>query len=714
MENTFYSWTNEKSKEKALASYAKALSGFNVPKRLSFASTTYQDVLPNISVRDETTRDDYENYRPSEAIPKEPYAIIKACMEIYRHSGLVRNIIDLMADFATEGIDIVHPSQSQETFYKEWAKHVHFQERSERFLNLLFRAGNVLVYRQLARLKEEDVKALRRGKAAHFFPEVNPLEIPYSYTILNPLSVEVVGSELSAFVRADQLRFALKLTRSLQNRIQYPQTDADRELVKNLPKELRKKILEGQGNLPLDANRVSAHYYKKDDWDLWADPLIYAVLKDLRALEKLKLADLAALDGAISHVRLWKIGNLEHKIVPNEGMLSRLASILINISPGSANDVIWGPDIELQETSTDIHRFLGSEKYSATLNAIYGGLGIPPTLTGSATQSGFTNNAISLKTLIERLQYGRNILMDFWNTELKRVQMAMGWRKPAQVTFDRVLSDESSEKALWIQMADRDLVSMESVQERFGLIPEIEEMRIRREDKKRTKGIIGRRSGPWHNPERDESLEKIFAQNGIVTPSELGLELEPRKEGEVPAIERKQKGQTDKLSGIPQQGRPFNSKDKQKRKQKVVKPRSKALELFMWAETAQAEIAAHLQPFVLTVAQKKNLRQLTTQESDEFEMLKWGVLCAHSPYEAVSADSIKRVMSTPLTIPLLLSELYQNCLTQLRAKHGKVTMEQQRSLQSWVYATYHCDNGTPPICGVGEESSGDTTIEEGI
>ena len=46
---------------------------------------------------------------------------------------------------------------------------------------------------------------------------------------------------------------------------------------------------------------------------------------------------------------------------------------------------------------------LGSEKYTSVLNSIYAGLGVPPTLTGMATNGGgFTNNFISLKTLVER------------------------------------------------------------------------------------------------------------------------------------------------------------------------------------------------------------------------------------------------------------------------------------------------------------------------
>ena len=97
--------------------------------------------------------------------------------------------------------------------------------------------------------------------------------------------------------------------------------------------------------------------------------------------------------------------------------------------------------------------------------------------------SGFTNNYISLKTLVQRLEYGRGLLRDFWEKEIEMIQKAMGFRLPATVHFDTmVLSDESSEKNLLIQLVDRDIISAETVIERFGEIPEIERIRIRRED----------------------------------------------------------------------------------------------------------------------------------------------------------------------------------------------------------------------------------------
>jgi hypothetical protein len=76
----------------------------------SYASS-FSDPGRTPSIRDGMTRGDYEFYRPAEAIPRKHREIIAACDEYYHHVDILRNIIDLMADFGSQGIEIFHPSR---------------------------------------------------------------------------------------------------------------------------------------------------------------------------------------------------------------------------------------------------------------------------------------------------------------------------------------------------------------------------------------------------------------------------------------------------------------------------------------------------------------------------------------------------------------------------------------------------------------------------
>ena len=277
--------------------------------------------------------------------------------------------------------------------------------------------------------------------------------------------------------------------------------DIPNHVLETLPQNIKQSLLRGERDIPLDPERLSIFYYKKDDWRQWANPMIYAILDDIVMLEKMRLADMSALDGAISNIRLWTLGSLDHKVLPNKAAINKLRDILASNVGGGTMELVWGPELSFQESNSEVYKFLGSEKYTSVLNSIYAGLGVPPTLTGMANNGGgFTNNFISLKTLVERLQYGRDQLITFWEKELEIVRQAMGFRYKAHIHFDQMtLADEAAEKNLLIQLADRDIISHETLLERFKEIPQIENIRIKRELSKR-ETVGPDKAGPFHPP----------------------------------------------------------------------------------------------------------------------------------------------------------------------------------------------------------------------
>ncbi len=412
-------------------------------------------------------------------------------------------------------------------------------------------------------------------------------------------------------------------------------------------------------------------------------------MTDLITLSKLRLADQAALDGAISHIRIWKLGSLEHKILPGPAAMSRLADQLLNNVGGGTMDLIWGPELELQETSTDLHHFLGKEKYTPTLEAIYAGLGIPSTLTGSGgAQGGFTNNFVGIQTLLERLKYVRNILVEFWEKEIAIVQKAMGYAKPAIVKFSQLtLTDEASIKTLILNMYDRNIISLETAQEILGEDNELETIRMKREQRQRDDGSLPRKAGPWNNPEQHEALEKIALQTGQVTPNQVGLELEPKKSGEkllmdVAATPTAPIGGKNK--GVPGQGRPKSKKDSTKRKTKRVLPRSKAgqIKVGNWAKKAQAQIADIIDPVWLETTGKKNMRSLSESEFAQAETLKFAILAQLDLLSGVTEQTIMALATDKnLSIPVEVGNLYKEAIAGME----KLTISEQRDMQLQAY-----------------------------
>lgn len=702
-------WDDEAGKAKALKSLGAGLDGVaNLYKKHSvLASDLYRDSLPNISVRDEFNRGDYDAFRPGESSVGDYRKKIFDCNEAYKTNGLIKNVVDLMADFACQGISLTHPQKRKEKFFREWGWKVDLKGVSERFCSTLLRKGQTPIKKNFAKLNLVDIENVHKGFASadieieKLLPVVKN-EIPWEYTILNPANLEVLGEELALFT--GNYKYAIKISDSIIGHIKRPKKGSiEEELVNEMPKDIVDAVRRGEKSIRLNGEKFSIFFYKKDDDELWADPMIYCVLNDIKMLNKTKLADLAALDGAISYIRLWKLGNLEHKIIPNPAAMQNLADILISNVGGGTMDLVWGPDIELQETSSEIYKFLGQEKYIPILNAIYAGLGIPPTLTGAATSGGFTNNYISLKTLTERLAYIRSLLVRFWENEISIVQRAMGFASPAQLRFDRMnLTDEAAEKALLLQLADRNLVSIETIQERFGESPEIEQVRLKREERAREKGKSPRKAGPWNNPEHEEALEKIALQKGLVSPSEVGLELEPKKNGETREIDIKKKQAAQKPVApaappggplpLPNNGRPKNSKDTGQRKKKQVKIRTSAdlVQAIGEAKKLQKEMIGLVTPMYLASINKKNLRELSAEEEVEVEAFYQTLLCNLSLDEEINLEVLRGKLDTLEAVPEELNSLVNQCITTYVDKNGRTpTLAELRDIHASSYVVYY-------------------------
>ena len=654
------------------------------------AGNTFRNVLnPNISVREGFDRRDYDFFRPGEAIPTRDVDIIGACMQAYDRIGIVRNTIDMMSEFACQGIDLVHPNPRIEKFFKEWFNKINGKERTERILNMLFRTANVIIKRGTARLSDDDAALLQRGQAADTDPDVarpaKPMEIPWEYTIYNPLSVDVYGAELAPFLGSKYFRYGIRISEIVAKRLKKPTIDMEQMVNSRVPREVLDLARQGGKLIPLDPNKTVALYYKRDDWQVWARPMTFAILEDLMMLRKMKLADLAALDGAVSHIRLWKLGSLDHRILPTEAAIARLADMLMNNVGGGSIDLIWGPELTLSETSTDISKFLGEEKYRPILNNIFAGLGIPPGLTGLPANQGFGNNFVSLQTLVERLQYGRDILARFWTNEIRIVQQAMGFRLPAQVVFDQqTLTDEASMQRLLIDMADRGLISEEAVQERFSLIPEIERVRIRRETRMRRNGNMPFRPGPFVT-DTQEAVKKIFAQNGTMSPPDFGIDATPSD-----SVDQSGADPVDRPKGQPGQGRPDGSRDTQPRKRREMKPaQAEYAEAFVWADSAHRQVCEITQPAYLKSIGKKNLREASSEEVAALEEFRFGVLCQFNVGEEITKDKIKEIITKLIKIPDPVRELHRQTLARFLATKGSApTAEERRRIEASVYATY--------------------------
>lgn len=652
MNDLYTTWGDDSSKQKAFAESSDAYVENNgIQKSVGYSYRSYIDIEPNKSVRTSMTRNDYYRFRPEEAVPTRQKRILKMSMDAYDRVGIIRNVIDLMGDFASQGVDIVHPNKAIERFYKAWFKQVNGKEKSERFLNYLYRTGNVVIKRSTAKINAAKEEELRKAVSADI--NITDLkrpkrEIPWKYDFLNPLTIDVMNYYNGMFL--GEPIYLMNLSKTTYDTF----TAADmsgKQTFSKLPPDIQKQVKEGKRQIQLDPELLEVFYYKKDDWLVWANPMLYAILDDLIMLEKMKLADLAALDGAISQIRLWNVGSLEHKIIPKKDVINKLRDIIASNTGGGTMDLVWGPELSFKESQSEAYKFLGKEKYEPVLTSIYAGLGIPPSLAGSSSGGGsYANNYVSLKTLIERLEYGRTLLIRFWMKEIEIVQKAMGFKLPAQIRFDNIiLSDEAAEKQLLINLADRGILSDQTILERFGEIPEIERIRVRREEQSRRNDVATpMKASPYHNPNVRNDIAKVLATKDGLADEYYHDELAiPKRKIPAPPTAKPPVGfggnpnQSSKaVPDKPQGGRPAGKKDQIKRKTKTIGETAAIL----WAYEAQKSIAEEVTPMMLEYFKKKNVRSLTRAEFDHLEYFKLCLLTNIEPFIDLDVDIIKELI----------------------------------------------------------------------
>lgn len=635
--------------------------------------------------------------------PIQQKQIMLACMNAYQKIGDVKSVIDTMSNLGSQGIRIVHPNKAKEKLYKYWFVKVKGKERSERILNMLYRAGNIVIKRDLAKITDKDIQDYRRSVAStdpdgKFYRLTNygKKVIPVEYHILNPWSIDTPGGELATFM--GKKVYTLKIPTTIINTIKTPKSPTEKQMVDSLPAFIREPVQRGERFIPLDDDQVIVLHYMKDDWQSWAYPMIFSILDDLSLYVTMKKADKAALRGVISHVRVWLLGSLQHEIAAGEAAFLKLQSALTSNKGGATMDLVWDDALKLIETSTEAHNFLGNKKYEPVIRAIQVGLGLPVAMGGSSgTASG---SVIGIKPFIERLQLGRDYLNDFWYEEIRIFKEAIGDKQDASILYDNMnLFDEAAEQMVWVQLLDRDVVSAETMQSRFGLSPAVEAARLRAETRKRGKGNMLPKASPFHNDAQHENSKELAALNqGTVSPTEVGVKKKERQPGDKSLMDMNKEIQTKKAKiktganpkkkpkGQPQQGRPKNSPDKIKRKTRVMKkPSVKAvqmLSLMSWAKSLQKTISENITPIYLEKCSKKNVRMLTASQTEELESIKFNILWNAEPMSDVDMTKAENLLPPSEDVLEILEELSMSIYNK---KLEELGIEDARELQLSAY-----------------------------
>lgn len=487
------------------------------------------------------------------------HQLIASCMMSYLGYGVVRNIIDLYADFATEGIEIDHPDKSVRNFYRTWATKIDLDDRIHSMFLNLFVSGNVFVHRRWASLSDKEKRAMKsaqasekvndmlviRGKSSdttvearegnfidwilsqkeiHLsddeknkataeapespqdeqMPENLDKRIPWGYTFLNPLQMEMRGRKLRGdhyWIMAIDKRDTLDIAKGMGLHSTYNQELGTTEM--NLPREFLGRIQRYQGpgsgyaaEVKLDREELTVVQAPgKWDWFDWAIPFCFPALRALNFKDCLRNMEMKACQSVINSIFLFKLGDIQNGMPAEDEHFERLADMLQ--MPGQALNILWNEAIEAEVIQADVAGIFNTDKHDSADKDILTALGIPEVLIGGKGGN-FSNSYIAVATVLERLESYRKKVQSWLMNELKIIADAMGFKKLPTVRFGRTsLKDEKAQQTFMMNLYDRGILSADTLLAEGGTTAEIEASKMKDEKKNLREKDIFEPKGPF-------------------------------------------------------------------------------------------------------------------------------------------------------------------------------------------------------------------------
>ena len=350
------------------------------------------------------------------------------CQKCYYNFAIFRNTIDLMTEFSSSNIYFKDGSSKSRTFFEALFKKINLWDFQDKFFREYYRSGNTFIYRFDTKVSDADVTkitqtfGLNTSKAA--------VNLPSRYIVLNPADIQIGGS-----INFSTGRYYKLLSDYELERLKNPKTDEDKEVLNSLPEETKKLIQSktiGVLTMPLDAQRLCAVFYKKQDYEPFAVPMGFPVLEDINWKAEMKKMDMAITRTMQQSVLLVTMGDTPENGGINQRNLEAMQKLFENQSVGRV--LIADYTTKAQFVIPDIGNLIGPEKYEVVDRDIK--IGLNNILIGDEK---FANTNIKVQVFIERLKQAREAFInEFLIPEIRRISKDLGFKNYPTPCFEDI------------------------------------------------------------------------------------------------------------------------------------------------------------------------------------------------------------------------------------------------------------------------------------
>lgn len=540
---------------------------------------------------------------------------VTLCQKAYYNFAIFRNMIDLMTEFSISKLYFRGGNKKAKKFFEALFNKINLWNFQDMFFREYYRSGNVFVYRFDARLKKEDANKISQvfGDHEKSLDENQLIYIPSRYCMLNPADIKMSGT-LSF---ADGVYYKSLSDYELK-RLRSPQTDQDKEVLENLPTDIQKQIKDKRVatvEIPLDLDKVTAVFYKKQDYEPFSVPMGYPVLEDINFKQELKKMDMAIARTMQQAILLITMGSEPDKGGINQENLHAMEELFKNQSVGRVLVSDW--TTEAKFVVPQIGDLMDPKKYEIVNHDI--NIGLNNIFFG--TKETYSNQSAKIKVFIARLEQARQaFLHNFLMPEIRRIAKQMRFKSYPTAHFDEVsLKDDVLKERIYTRLLELGVLTPEEAFQAMetGRFPDPNEALESQEEmrKLRDKGyyepLMG---GP--NTQKELADKTAELQNDITDKNIKSQEKQNKEKSKVAPMPVGNPNQMPKEKTTEQKGRPEGTKGPRQTTKKMTPVGASELysiekikENIILAQKLEDEVAACLR-------RKHNKRKLSNKQKE--------------------------------------------------------------------------------------------------
>lgn len=358
------------------------------------------------------------------------------CQKAYYNFSQFRNVIDLMTEFSLGNVYFRGSSKKSRSFFEALFNKLNIWDFQDQFFREYYRSGNVFVYRFDATLNEQEITKITQtfGNTLSATLKTDN-KIPSSYMLVNPADIRMTGT--LAF--NNPVYYKLVTNYELE-RLKTRKTEEDKQIFDSLPKSVQQQIDTTRSSavqIPLDVNKITAVFYKKQDYEPFAVPMGYPVLGDISFKDELKKMDMAIGRCMQQAILLVTMGTDPEKGGINQRNLQAMQELFNNESVGRV--LIADYTTKAEFVVPKIAELMDPKKYEIFDRDINNGLN--NILVGGEK---FANQESKVKVFVSRLEQGRQaFLNNFLIPEIKRISKNLGFKNYPVPYFDEMSLQDS-------------------------------------------------------------------------------------------------------------------------------------------------------------------------------------------------------------------------------------------------------------------------------